>query len=250
MNHYRTHRSTTMKKRGKIISMMDKFGFIKAAFPYPNGDVFFHYSNVLDDDDNLEVGCEVEFVLRTFSGKEAAYEVRKLGEDEKIVWEIPIRCDPADGEDVPERRGDVENESKDGEQSKSLPAQRWRGYVTRALPPSNHRSSFFDSHKLESSQQTEPGLVRVLSANANDPKVSIPEEQQQIVRFFDSRGRYKLRKDDLVEFEIVYEVITEQLLAKNISLIETSRDRLMIEKEKKLLEAAKPERKLSDFCTN
>jgi cold shock CspA family protein len=63
-------------KTSEVLSLKNGYGFIK----YPNNNLFFHYTDVLNVDFNeLLTGDEVEFTVeRKYNGQDVAKNVRKI----------------------------------------------------------------------------------------------------------------------------------------------------------------------------
>ena len=67
-------------KTGEILAIKNGYGFIK----YPPNNLFFHYTNVLDDFNELREGDHVEFTMvKNEEGHYVATEIRLLGDGEE-----------------------------------------------------------------------------------------------------------------------------------------------------------------------
>ncbi|XP_032238045.2 cold shock domain-containing protein E1 isoform X2 [Nematostella vectensis] len=66
------------KYQGVVSSMKESFGFIERADKV--SEIFFHYSEFLDDINELTLGDDVEFIIQPRNGKEVAMRIKKLPE--------------------------------------------------------------------------------------------------------------------------------------------------------------------------
>jgi cold shock CspA family protein len=69
-------RNSSNKQQGFIATLKDSFGFIESA--EHNKEVFFHFSNVDGNPDELDLADEVEFTLAKKTNKVSAENIRKL----------------------------------------------------------------------------------------------------------------------------------------------------------------------------
>ena len=220
-----TTSSPNTKLYGKVVSLRENnYGFITCAFPYANGDLFFHRNDVINASSRTpEVGDEVEFEMSSSNRGDCAIHVRVLDSEkgECIEWEIKV-----------------------------MGGVTWSGYVVKPLMLSMASSSSFGNSNNSSSF----GLIRVRSASDEEGKVPVKEEDCETVRFLElpkkrgsSVGTAMLKKGDFVEFSIVFEKQTEQLLAKNLVLIQSEKQRLNEEREAKMIHSASRESKCQFF---
>jgi len=214
-------------EQGKINTLLDKFGFIYCA-DRPS-EIFFHYSELNINPDDLNVGDEVEFYVGASAqrrrggnsdGKEeklSAYSV-KLLEPGSVQWVV---------EDEPigtRRRGRVERVSRSYTRERDRSGGPNEGTI---------RIIAGDCDGVDASKDKTGSLVRYTATNFNGSNDS------QNSRSNSGNG---LARNDLVEFTVVTEKRSGLKYVRDITMIQSERERLEKEREKTLLESATREK--------
>eukprot|EP00594_Rhizosolenia_setigera_P020904 CAMPEP_0178981296 /NCGR_PEP_ID=MMETSP0789-20121207/26982_1 /TAXON_ID=3005 /ORGANISM="Rhizosolenia setigera, Strain CCMP 1694" /LENGTH=1337 /DNA_ID=CAMNT_0020671823 /DNA_START=365 /DNA_END=4378 /DNA_ORIENTATION=- len=222
--------SNLPREEGCIISLLESFGFIKCA--ERNEEVFFHFSEVNDvDPTRLEIGQEVVFSIGPSpksNSKIAAFRVNTLPPG-TVVWEV---------EDKERSTGKIE-----------------RGLSRQNN--NNNNSNFYEKNSLE-------GTIKLLQSDSEEnddddnenrgqspPQDNMKSSSSSVfVKFTKedyktekgSSAPSRLMKGDLVEFTIVTERRTGKKFAREITIIQTEKERLQELREEKLLANATTER--------
>lgn len=229
-------------EQGIIHTLLDKFGFITCADR--ERELFFHYSEFRGRSDELNIGDEVEFMVgraeergsggsrRSDRGgdrgsgglssggggdeKWSAFAIKKLPEG-TIIWE---------NEDVPGKRyrGTVEAIARD----ESFSRRDNRG-MSRDRGGGARGGGAVD------------GLVCIMT-DENEAKSEETREDKIYYTCADYAKSSSLHRNDIVEFTLVTKRRTNKKYARDITLIQSERERLLEEREKKLMEDATLER--------
>lgn len=232
------NRSNYPIEQGKIVTLLDKFGFIHCA--QRPLEIFFHYSELMGVDghsEDLNIGDEVEFRVGPASSprggrgggggygnenseveKMAAYEVKVL-EAGTVEWE-------------------VEEEPK---------GVRRRGKVERLPPRSDVRGGGRNAEPMN-------GIIRLLLDDDEDDNNDDNKEETKEVYFTSndyqtsprSNNPSRLGRNDVIEFTLMKELRTNRTYARNITMLQSERERLREEREARLLENATLERGMID----
>jgi len=223
------HRSNLPIEQGVIHTLLDKFGFIMCADR--DKELFFHYSEFKEGhSDELNIGDEVEFRVgraeerggRRGGGggaeteKWSAFDVRKLPKG-TIYWEK---------EDEPV-------------------GKRWKGFVdqvAREDHPQRQRGGMRDQNS-----GGKEGVIRITDddenkSNDKDENLEIYYTTSDYTPTRPSQNPSRLDRKDVLEFTLVTKRRTGKKYARNITLIQSERDRLREEREAKLLKDASLER--------
>ena len=211
--------------QGEIVSLLENFGFIQSVDRVE--DVFFHFSELLDNSNNGEssshpkVGDFVQFEFRMLrEKKEKAARVQILPAGTVLQWD-----DAFDDEGVV-RRGNIIN----------LPSMPTKGSANPTTAQDFLRSC---------------GSIQI--CNEKGGGISSIDENVYFT-FDDSLGRKGsmscsgrreslLGTNDLTEFRLVRNRRTKALFARDIVLIQSERERRAEEKEERLLTSSTIERK-------
>uniref|UniRef100_A0A6T7IY63 CSD domain-containing protein n=1 Tax=Attheya septentrionalis TaxID=420275 RepID=A0A6T7IY63_9STRA len=219
-------------ERGCISTLLDNFGFIYGA-DRPI-EVFFHYSEVSGvHQSDLQIDDEVEFHIGPSSSrggrsggngeeKFSAYNVKVL-ERGTVVWE---------DEDEPGKRFT-------GHIDRPIRSER-RGGKTQMTEGTIRFGTTTDDEKVTDKGNDKQGkgpLIRFMAGDYEEPaKDDDNSGRRNFSRAESSSGG--LGRNDLVEFSLVTDRRTKQKYARNINLLESERERLRRENEKKMLEKA------------
>ena len=262
-------------EQGIICSLKESFGFIHCA-ERPE-EIFFHYSEVTNcHPDDLKIDTEVEFKVGT-SAKLAAFSVKTL-EQGTVVWEteeeegcfykglVEKQCV------LPSSRSS--DRDRDGGRSNNGQTD---GTI-RIIVEEDTNSSSVDSkddggdndndndqteNENENKEVTNDGknnknkknknkkngpIVRLRAGEYSGAKretieSSINSSVNSSVNSSNSKrdSNNKLFRGDLVEFRVFLDRRTKQKYARQITLLQSDRERKRTEKDKKLLESATAE---------
>lgn len=206
-------------EQGIICSLKESFGFIHCA-ERPE-EVFFHYSEVVNyHPDDLQIDTEVEFKVAG-DGKLAAYSVHRL-EPGTVVWEI----EETEGAYF---QGQVEKPCLSSRGDSRGGGAQQDGSI-RIVEPNNNNNDDEDEGESES-DNNKPKKQK------NGPLVRLRPGE-----YTGGGGREsRLFRGDLVQFRVFLDKRTKQKYAREITLLQSDRERKRIEKEKRLLENAIPE---------
>lgn len=212
-NRRSSARSNLPIEQGVVHTLLDKFGFILCADR--NAELFFHYSEYKSGhSDDLQIGDEVEFRV-TEDPKVAGLDVRLL--DKGTIW--------------------WEKEEVEGKV--------WDGIVEMCCAREDGRRG---GGKKGGSGGGD-GIIRLKQEGDN-------EEQQQQVDVYYTPSDYKptrnkqyggqqhsrLERKDVIQFKLFTERRTGKKYARDITLVQSERERQRLEREAKLLENAPLER--------
>jgi len=214
------------REEGEIVSLLESFGFIKCA--ERDEEVFFHFTEVEGKTAaaDLVVGDEVEFNIgpsTTSSSKAqklAAFSVSVLPKG-TVKWEVP---------DYPEgvrKRGKVEKPARVNNNSRSDSSSQLDGTIR-----------LVSSEGVNESEEPK-------SSSLENPAIENPDEivRYTVEQYTAEKGEpTRLSRGDLIEFTTVIERRTGNKIAKDILLIQSERERLREEREKKMLAEATLER--------
>lgn len=223
-------------EQGVVCTMKESFGFIHCA-DRPD-EVFFHYSSVVSPHpDDLQIDDEVEFRLGSSSrdpDKLAAYEVKRLPPDVKIVWEVE----------------DKEGERYQGIVEKTVREDRRNGNPMpgsiRILVPKkdeeNGKTENGDSDANANAavlSAAEGPLVRFTSRDfTNEDSAGDPTWNRATSLRKGNKPPAVLSKGDLVECRMFRDRRTKDLWAREIRLLQSEKERARIEAEKEMLSNA------------
>mmetsp|Transcript_5965 Transcript_5965/g.11558 ORF Transcript_5965/g.11558 Transcript_5965/m.11558 type:complete len:1473 (-) Transcript_5965:116-4534(-) len=221
------HRANLPIEQGVIHTLLDKFGFILCADR--EKELFFHYSEFKEGhSDDLNIGDEVEFRLgraeerggRRGGGSEdddkmSAFDVRKLPKG-TIYWEK---------EDEPV-------------------GKRWRGCVDQIAREEHQRGQRGGMRDRNSGGKSGAvdGVIRITDGDDNGEKIEIYYAPSDYAPAKTGQNHSRLDRKDVVEFTLVTKRRTGKKYARNITLIQSERERQREEREAKLLEGATLER--------
>lgn len=240
-------------EQGIICSLKESFGFIHCA-ERPE-EIFFHYSEVTNcHPDDLQIDTEVEFKVGSSSSgggasdKLAAFSVATIPLG-TVVWEteehegqfyrgvVEKACAlPRDGKSGPQTDGTVkviiEGETQDDS-----------AIVEESTEDGGDKEASDRNNSKKKGKKSGP-IVRIRSGeytgakadNSNDESSGISSSSRR-----ENSNSNRLFRGDLVEFRILLDRRTKQKYARQITLIQSDRDRKRIEKEKRMLENATQE---------
>lgn len=255
-------RSGLPLERGCICSLKEKFGFIHAA-DRPI-EIFFHYSEVANvHPDHLQLDDEVEFRVgksRDNPDKLAALEVNRLAPG-TIEWEYeetpgmryqglvdrPLMRsggnnglmrrnsdnDPGNAEGlirllVPASEGNnAPEEPQDGEEGDNENDEKAEKMVADG-PRIRFTANDYDAAEVESAENPAGENSRTL--------------QRKNSTASSTGGGGRLYRGDLVEFSLVIEKRTRQKFARNITLLQSERERARLAREEQMMANATLER--------
>ena len=229
-------------EQGIICSLKDSFGFIHCADRV--AEVFFHYSSVVGGvhPDDLQIDVEVEFRLGTSPRdptKLAAYQVTPLPEGQCIEWETDYGGGSGSGK----------------------AKQRFKGLVERAARV-DHRGGGRGGGGSGGTKVTEGFIKLLLESNDENKEQSDKKDKEkelelvvsdELVRFMPSdyqgaddppsrQGQpRRLAKGDLIECRVVVDRRTKDLFAREVTLIQSEKERSRIERERQQLASATTE---------
>ena len=227
-------KSSLPTEQGVIHTLLDKFGFIQCA-DRPK-ELFFHYSEyVSGHSDTLNIGDEVEFKIGMAEdrrggsgggekGKWSAYNVTLLPKG-TIYWE---KEDEPIGE---RRRGVIESVAVKGVRGNNRNSIASVEGLIYLVNDDKEESSGEDDKKMEiywtfSDYSTKSNNNKPSGSGGRNSSSSLP----------------RLDKKDIAEFTLVTERRTGKKYARNITLVQSERERQRIEYETKLLQNATLER--------
>jgi len=221
------HRANLPIEQGVIHTLLDKFGFILCADR--EMELFFHYSEFTEGhSDDLNIGDEVEFRLgraeerggRRGGGsddddKMSAFDVRKLSKG-TIYWEK---------EDEPV-------------------GKRWRGCVDQTAREEHQRGQRGGMRDRNSGGKSAAvdGAIRITDGDDIGENIEIYYAPSDYTPSKTSQNHSRLDRKDVVEFTLVTKRRTGKKYARNITLVQSERERQRVEREAKLLEGATLER--------
>ena len=216
-------------EQGVIHTLLDKFGFILCADR--NIELFFHYSEYKSGhSDTLQIGDEVEFRVseEQKTNKLAALDVRQLPKG-TIYWEyeeeegkvfdgvVELSCSSSVREDGGGggRRGGGGGKKGGGD-----------GIIRLKKKDDD-----------DDEQQQQPMID--IYYTPSDYK---PNNKKQTGAHSSSSSSSRLERKDVIQFSLVTERRTGKKYARNITLIQSERERQRLEREAKLMENATLER--------
>ena len=216
-------------EQGIICSLKDSFGFIHCA-ERPE-EVFFHYSEVVNcHPDDLQIDTEVEFkVAASNEGKLAAYAVHQL-DPGTVVWEV----EESEGAFY---QGIVEKPCLPPKRDSRSGSGAHSDGTIRIVEPRNNPLG-------EPSEDADETTENDNKKNKKGPLVRLRAGEYTGAKADDSNSRdssNRLFRGDLVQFRVFLEKRTKQKYARQITLLQSDRERKRIEREKKLLESASQE---------
>jgi len=226
-------------EQGIICSLKESFGFIHCA-ERPE-EVFFHYSEVMNCHPNdLQIDTEVEFrIASNNDGKNAAYSVHRL-DPGTVVWEVEEAegafyqglvekpcMPPRGGGNGPQMDGSiriVEPRDNNNNNNNNNPS----GEFKEEESDNNDNNDNNNKPNNNNKKQKNGPLVRLRAGEYTGARMESNSR--------DSSSR--LFRGDLVQFRVFLDNRTKQKYAREITLLQSDRERKRIEKEKKLLENA------------
>ncbi|KAL7493312.1 hypothetical protein ACHAWT_002339 [Skeletonema menzelii] len=220
-NRRSSARSNLPIEQGVIHTLLDKFGFILCADR--NTELFFHYSEYKSGhSDELQIGDEVEFRV-TEDPKLAGLDVRLLTKG-TIWWE----------------REEVEGKV-------------WDGVVEMCCAREDGRRGGGGKKGGSGGGGGGDGIIRLKKQDDTDQGDN--EEQQVDVYYTPSdykptrkqsggqqQQHSRLERKDVIQFKLVTERRTGKKYARDITLVQSERERQRLEREAKILENAPLER--------
>eukprot|EP00980_Cylindrotheca_fusiformis_P028144 scaffold22583_cov106-Cylindrotheca_fusiformis.AAC.15 len=209
-------------EQGIICTLRDSFGFIHCA-ERPQ-EVFFHYSEVIVNPNDLQIDTEVEFKVGIGSNssdkKLAAYDIKPLPTG-TVVWET---------EEQPETffQGFVEKAAR----------QDSRSSVEGTIRVVNKKKK--KGSGVDDGDDDDVTTTAAASAAAGGQLIRYRNEDYQASsssRNSNSNSN-RLFRGDLVQFRILMDRRTKQNYGRYIELLQTEKDRKRNEKQQKLLQTA------------
>jgi len=254
-SHRGRYNAPPPRQQGKIVSLLESFGFIQAVDQ--GEDIFFHYSE-LNRNHNPEIGDEVEFDWKrqrsnnSGSGEkkaQAACNVDRIPQG-TIVWDVKV-----DDEGI-RRRGKVvklprADNRRGGGGDRGGDRGGGEGKISGIINPDmEHTWGKIRVETEDAEGQEEEKEEQVIYFQLQD--YAFPEKDEgrktALQQLSNSRSRgggsqaSGLGIGDLIEFVMVNNRRSGKLFGKEVTLIQSEKERLALEKEKRLLETATLER--------
>ena len=228
-------------EQGIICSLRESFGFIHCAERLE--EVFFHYSEVANcHPDDLQIDTEVEFkvgVSGSDGSKLAAYTVHRL-EPGTVVWEVEESegaffqgkvekpCLPPRGDG----RGGGGNTGPQSDGSIRIVEPRDSNISVDSIDDGDGGNEIDKNDKKSNSKKNKNGpLVRLRTGEYSGAKIGSSNNSKR-----DSSTR--LFRGDLIQFRVLLDKRTKQKYAREITLLQSDRERKRVDKEKRLLKNA------------
>lgn len=213
-------------EQGVVHTLLDKFGFILCADR--NIELFFHYSEYKSGhSDQLQIGDEVEFKVseEQATKKLAALDVRQLPKG-TIYWEYE----------------EEEGKLFDGVVELScMREDSERGGGTTTTTSSRRGAA-------GGKKGGGDGIIRLKNDDEQQQQLLLPMDIYYTPSDYKPNKKQggghssRLERKDVIQFSLVTERRTGKKYARNITLIQSERERLRLEREVKLLENASLER--------
>lgn len=245
-------------EQGRIQTLLDQYGFIYCADrPY---DVFFHYSQLAGgiSSDDINCGDEVEFLvgprdLTKQRGQQekdqqqqqqqqdglSAYQVR-IVEKGSVIWEV-------EEEPKGQRRvGKVERMIRWGGGRDGAMVGTIRICGVKNDKEQGNAVELVEENEQSREQTDAENNDIEIEMEASSANNKLKDKKGTIVRFapddydgYQSKSKTNvLERNDLVEFTLVTEKRSGIKYARNITLIQSQRERIEEEREQKLLQSA------------
>jgi len=245
-NNNQQHASSMPMEQGIIHTLLDKFGFITCADR--ERELFFHYSEFRGHSEDLNIGDEVEFFVgraeergRRGGGggssigggggdndKWSAFSIKKLPSG-TIQWE-------KEDEPVGKRyKGTVQQVARD-ESFQRRGGERGGGMRDRG-----------GGSRSGGSVGAVDGAIQCICIGDDSENEVMPEIYYTSA---DCAKSNSLHRNDIVEFTLVTQRRTKKKYARDITLLQSERERLNEAKEKKLMQDATLERGIVASISN